>query len=291
MLIYVFSDIQKRTQLPVKDVNDFIKLKFQNESMNLTLSHLELIRPNHPTNCLTLDLLKTYTHSLRGLYQIQFHFKSSSKYQIEVQIEDRLNSLSRAFKYNKFGRSGPRMELDNLNKSSYRYYSVQFNQKKFTERDPGKKCKNYHKTSFDDCDQEFFGKLLKEKYPPGFLPLWATNNLSTVTTLIRGNGSKFSKNYEGFILGDLKSDCLAPCTSTEITSVFLDEKNDNYSRSKIDITFSEHVSTVLTDFPKFNAAVFLSSCGGSMGMWLGVSVLQTAEVLWKILWKVKMDKK
>ena len=232
--------------MPVADVLNYIKLKFHNETIYLKLSHVKLLRPNHPTNCLTLDLFDTYTHSLRGLYQIQFHFKASSKYQIEVQLEDRLYSLSRAFKFNKFGKLGPRMELDNLNKSSYRYYSVHFNQKKFTEKDPGKKCKNYFETSFDDCDQEFLGKLLKEKYPPGFLPLWATKNLSSVTTLIIGNGSKFSKNYEGFILGDLKSNCLAPCTSTEITSVFLDEKNNNFRRSKIDITFSEHVATVLT---------------------------------------------
>ena len=92
-------------------------------------------------------------------------------------------------------------------------------------------------------------------------------------------------------MGALKSECTLPCTSTEITSVFLDEKNDNYTTSRIDIAFSKQVSVAVTDFPKFNTAVFLSACGGSMGLWLGVGIVQAVEMLGRIFWRIKLDKK
>ena len=288
------SEIEKITQIPTKDMIDYIRLKYHNKSILLDLKHVKLIRPNHPTNCLTLDLFKTYDGGFSGLHQIHFAFRKNAryaKYQVEVQLEDRLFSISRAFKYNKFGNLGPIMELDNLSRSLYRYYSVQFNQKKFTEKDPGKKCKNYRETTYNECDQQFILEQLREKYPVGFMPVWATNNLSSVTTFITGNKTSFYMNYERLILGALKSDCPPPCTSTEITTVFLDEKQDNFTRSRINITFSDQVSIVVTDFPKFDLAVFLSACGGSMGMWLGVGIVQAVEMVGRGLWRIKLHKK
>ena len=277
--------------MPVKNIIKGVTLKFHKKSRKyLNPSYIKLIHPNHPSNCLTLDLVKIPNLSLKDLIQIQFNFKHASKYQLEVQLEDRLYSLSRSFKYNKFGNSGPKMELKNLSRSIYRYYSVQLSQKVFTEEDPGKKCKHYVETSYNDCDQQFIKKMLRENYPPGFMPVWATSNLSSVTTFITGDKSNFSEKYKNIILGTLESDCLPPCTSTNIISVFLDEKKENFTRSRIDITFSNKVSVVLTDFPKFNIAMFLSSCGGSMGMWLGVGVVQTVEMVVSTVWRLKMKK-
>ena len=34
-----------------------------------------------------------------------------------------------------------------------------------------------------------------------------------------------------------------------------------------------------TDFVKFNLATFLANTGGSLGLWLGLGVLQLAEIL------------
>ena len=274
--------------MPVKDMIDNLRLKFHKKSgIYLNISYLELIRPNHPSNCLTLDLSNL---SLKDLIQIQFNFKQNSKYQLEVQLEDRLYSLSRSFKYNKFGNSGPKMELMNLSRSMFRYYSVQLSQNVFTEEDPGKKCKHYIETSYNDCDEQFIKKMLRENYPPGFMPVWATSNLSSVTTFITGNKNNFSKNYKNIILGTLESDCPPPCTYTNIISVFQDEKKENFTTSRIDITFSNKVSVVLSDFPKFNIAMFLSSCGGSMGMWLGVGVVQTVEMVVSAVWRLMMNK-
>ena len=88
----------------------------------LNLTHVKLVRPNHPTNCLTLDLFEIYNKGLAGLHQIYFYFKKNLKdtqYKVEIQLEDRLFSLARAFKNNKFGILGPEVELDNLSRSLY----------------------------------------------------------------------------------------------------------------------------------------------------------------------------
>ena len=277
--------------MPVKDVIKYVRLKFfKKPDRFLNPSYIKLIHPNHPSNCLTLDLVKSSNLSLKDLNQIHFNFKQKPKYQLEVQLEDRLYSLSRSFKYNKFGNSGPNMELKNLSRTIFRYYSVQLSQNVFTEEDLGKKCKHYVETSYNDCDEHFIKKFLKENYPPGFMPVWATSNLSSVTTFITGNKNTFSKNYADIISGTLESDCPPPCTTTKIISVFQDEKKDNLSKSKIDITFSNKVSVVVADFPKFNAAMFLSSCGGSMGLWLGLGVVQTVEMVVSAVWRLKMIK-
>ena len=92
-------------------------------------------------------------------------------------------------------------------------------------------------------------------------------------------------------MGTVRSNCAPPCTSTEITSVFLDEKKDNFPQSRIGITFSDQVSIVVTNFPKFDAAYLLSACGGSMGMWLGVGVVHILQMLGKIILKIKINKK
>ena len=122
------------------------------------------------------------------------------------------------------------------------------------------------------------------------MPVWATPNLSLVITHIIGDQHSFYKNYAGLILGSTQSDCPRPCTSTQITSVFLDEKTGISAGSRIDITLSEKVSILVTNFPKFNLALFLSSCGGSMGMWLGVGVLQIMQLLANMIWKLKTNR-
>ena len=269
-----------------------IKLKFRNRSsIEIDRKHVKLIRMNHPTNCLTLDLVEIPNLNFKGINQIHFRFRRNANYKVEIQMEDRLYSLSRAFSFNKYKIVGPRMELKNLSKDMYRYFSVQFEQKRFSPHDPGKICRKYVETSYKDCDEEFMKKLLQKNYPASFMPVWATDNMSLVTTYITGNQDSFYENYQGMILGTLQSDCPTPCTSTEITSVFLDEKTGKLGGSRIDITLSEKVLIVVTNFPKFNLALFLSSCGGSMGMWLGVGVVQIMELLATMLWKLKTNRK
>ena len=277
--------------MPAKKIVKSVRLYFHNKSrVNIGRNHVKLIRLNHPNNCLTLDLLEIPYLNLKGVNQIVFLFRRNAKYKLEVQMEDRLFSLSRSFKYNKFEIIGPRMDLNNLSTDMYRYFSVQFDQKRFSEDEPVKTCKEYVKTTYNGCDEEFLKNLLQKNYPADFMPVWATSNLSLVTTFITEDQDSFYKNYRGMVLGTMQSDCPAPCTSTQITSVFLDEKTGRLGGSRIDITFSEKVSIVITNFPKFNLALFLSSCGGSMGLWLGVGVVQIMEFVASMIWKLKENR-
>ena len=279
--------MQRRISLSIKDVLYKIRLKFrEKKGLNLNKSYLQLIRTNHPANCLTLDLAQIPDLNLTDLSQIQFSFRNRP-IQVLVQIEDRLKSLPRAFKHNKFGNSGPRMELQNLTKNTFCYYAVQFSQNVFVENDPGKKCKNYINTKYSNCDDEFIQKVLDKNYPPGFLPIWATNDTSKVTTSIVGNKNTFDDAYAEIVSGTAESECPLPCLSTDITSVFLDEKYDSIKKSRIDITFSNKVAITVTYFPKFSIASFMSELGGSMGMWLGLGVVQTMEKMVSLVCRIK----
>ena len=66
--------------------------------------------------------------------------------------------------------------------------------------------------------------------------------------------------------------------STKIKTVFVDKKSSEVrKRSKIDILFSNNVKVTVNDFAKFNHWEFLSEIGGSLGLWLGLGVVQMLE--------------
>ena len=70
-----------------------------------------------------------------------------------------------------------------------------------------------------------------------------------------------------------------PCSSTMIDSVFIDEKSVLSNNSRIDIAFYENIYTTIHDFPTFSLAQFLASFGGTLGLWLGLGVMQTLNLL------------
>ena len=70
-----------------------------------------------------------------------------------------------------------------------------------------------------------------------------------------------------------------PCTKTNVKTVYMNEKYKElkYSESRIDITFSTTVNRYIYDFPKFHFTSFLSSLGGTTGLWLGLGVIQLLD--------------
>ena len=89
-------------------------------------------------------------------------------------------------------------------------------------------------------------------------------------------------SYTDLMTGTTISDCLMPCTKTKIEIVAVDEKFVVYKDSTIDITFTRTVTVSKTDFPQFSIVKFLSALGGSIGLWLGLGVIQMLEILKKI---------
>ena len=81
------------------------------------------------------------------------------------------------------------------------YYAVQFEQNVFVEEDKDKNCSNYVDDSYEACDRSFIQEKLSRYYPDGFMPVWATENMSTVTNLYFSNSTSFYANYADIILG------------------------------------------------------------------------------------------
>ena len=51
---------------------------------------------------------------------------------------------------------------------------------------------------------------LNKYYPPDFVPIWATNNFSMVTTLIESKkGKKFDDHYDDIVSGSKDSGVLS----------------------------------------------------------------------------------
>ena len=77
-----------------------------------------------------------------------------------------------------------------------------------------------------------------------------------------------------YIPFSLVLDCPLPCTTTDIKTVYMNEKYADYVNSRIDITFSTKVNRYIYDFPKFHFTSFLATLGGTTGLWLGLGVIQ-----------------
>ena len=84
----------------------------------------------------------------------------------------------------------------------YRYFATKFTQIIHVKDDPKVTCDNYEEESYDSCDQDFINRTLNKYYPPDFVPIWATNNFSMVTTLIETEREeKFEDNYADIVSG------------------------------------------------------------------------------------------
>ena len=64
------------------------------------------------------------------------------------------------------------------------------------------------------------------------------------------------------------TECLPPCTTTEVQTVFIDQKvGDSRDRkNRIDITFSGKIKTYINDYPNFYLPSYLSFVGGALGL-------------------------
>ena len=95
--------------------------------------------------------------------------------------------------------------------------------------------------------------------------------------LLSGNSSMVK--YEDLFEGTQLSDCPLPCTTTHTETNYLHETPDPRNFSSLFLTFSSKVMVTRTDFLNFSLSSFLSEVGGSMGLWLGLGMVQTMELV------------
>ena len=115
---------------------------------------------------------------------------------------------------------------------------------------------------------------LEKYYPKGFTPVWATDNMSLATKFAVVHNNCYADLGDG----TQHSDCPLPCLTTTFLSSFLSIESQNSKTSSIEITLKDTVTVFDTDFVQISFVEFLSSFGGSVGLWLGVGVLQTLKI-------------
>ena len=159
---------------------------------------------------------------------------------------------------------------------------VEFSQNVFVEDDPSVQCKNYpfeDFDTFDDCDKEEMQSWVIDKY--NFLPFFMAKEESNATAgpvEVDFNCHEFAApqayaHYNGYI----KSNCPRPCTQTQIKlNKLLTEK---WPHPSVELMFSDKVMVTYNYYPEFSLVEALASLGGSLGLWLGLGVLQLLQLL------------
>ena len=127
----LFLDIRRRAVVYIKNILKSINLQFLNKRKSKKFEWkkrrplAKLPQLNHPNNCHDIDIYR-FTKNLTGFYKIQINFRKDPRYKVEIVMEDRKQSLSRTYKYNKFGISGSRVFLNNLTENHYKYPAIRF---------------------------------------------------------------------------------------------------------------------------------------------------------------------
>ena len=240
-------------------------------------------RLSYPHNCLTLDLNGALTpEQCDHADMITFNFDPDEESSVEVAIEDRLSALERDNPEAKRGFLGPVIE-HKLNAKAFTKYVVEFTQSVFVEEDPSIGCKDYPWegfSSFDDCDKEKMQGWVTNKY--NFLPFYMAKVESNATegpvkvdfNCHENTSPEAYAHYNGYI----KSACPIPCTQTQIKlNKLITEKWDG--APSVELMLSDKVMVTHNYYPEFSPVEALASLGGSLGLWLGLGVLQLLQII------------
>ena len=144
--------------------------------------------------------------------------------------------------------------------------------------DLSNKCVDYPNDKFETykaCDEDFLTKAL----PPGFVPIWATDNISMVTEELYNPSFPSAYDYGDLVDGTQMSTCPLPCSTFSVESRQLDEEILNQNYSLFDITVNDQISVSTNNFIQLNFANLLSEIGGGLGLWLGLGVVQAFELV------------
>ena len=70
-----------------------------------------------------------------------------------------------------------------------------------------------------------------------------------------------------------------PCSTFSVETRLLAENPSGDNATTINLTFSQDVQVTTTDFLPFNFVTFLNDLGGCMGLWLGLGLVQTGDLV------------
>ena len=239
-------------------------------------------RLSYPYNCMTLDLTDALTSDqFKTADVIVFHFHKDSKSEMEIAIEDKLSQLERDNPEAKSGYFGPLIE-HKLDESTFTKYEVEFSQNIFAEEDPSVGCKNYPWqgfSHFNDCDEDQMQTWVTTNYP--FLPFFMAKEESNATAgpiKVEFECNIASPEAYAHFNGYTKSACPRACRRTEVKVNKMVQ--DYYDGGPaVELILSDKVMVTTNFYPKFSLVEALASLGGSLGLWLGLGVLQLLQLL------------
>ena len=238
------------------------------------------VQNTRPTkrNCFVLDM------SAGESIETAFFFFKTMNGSVQILMESSTLSTDRDLSVQSRYRTGHDigMPLKNANEESgtgWKTYDVMLSENIYVETDPTKGCRNYpteNFPSYNDCDKDFIRKELDNNVAKGFTPFWATDNFDQVST---ANVKELPDTAMLLALydGSKASNCPLPCQTTSMRTVPFSE--EYYESPLIQINFADLVPISKTDFMEFSLAEFLSNIGGSLGLWLGLGVLQLLQVV------------
>merc|ERR1712222_78711 len=116
------------------------------------------------------------------------------------------------------------------------------------------------------------------------IPPWLTNDLDNVTTkpveLTIASYSFVSFQLGRLFSGIATSDCPLPCTTIS-TEAKLTDKYEHVNPG-FGLQFQQTVEVTSTKMMTPTLSSFLSEVGGSLGLWLGLGVLQVLQEMSKV---------
>ena len=220
---------------------------------------------------------------------ITFVFKNLTSYGVRIYIEDKNLVASRPVFENQLLVTGDSIEISkqkNGDKKESKVYSIQFAKNIFVEEDVSKNCKTYPNieyNSYKSCEDLFIQNFYKSF---GHLnPIWApepSRNISGPTFIPHLTNDAKSSLFN-IVSGLTPSECCQPCTTVRVSSKLMSSTKTFDAYNWIDLVPSPSMMITKTDFVSPSLATILADYGGSMGLWLGLGVVQLFQVAFNFI--------
>ena len=255
-------------------------------------------RMNYPFNCLTLDVSENMKLAEEEPFIIDLVFlPKNSSLNVDIHVESKQSSLNRENREARELSTGDRIHINSMTKQGYKQYFLDFKQSVFVERTG---CKLYPTSEFQtyaECDAAFLQERLST-YPTTLVPLATGNNANVTRGPIHVPGNTYryeikklqfysglglnTFDYWRFTTGFSISPCPPPCTQTRTAVTYLHEEATEHWAG-IALIFPESILVTENSVPKFSVVTLFSGLGGSLGLWLGLGVLQLLQQLGSML--------